>query len=144
LFDISGVNPNISHKPTPTDLCLTPPNASNIASILLKRSVKRIITTQARSQRILDRLQHPFIVMRHHLHKLLHHLIPISQNCDRFLTLGILGMFLDLKVWVLSRNLRYQIELKSYFLPRSRDRESTQVFNIGCSDSYPLPWIFFC
>jgi hypothetical protein len=74
---------------------LTPPNSRHIARILLKSSIERIITTQPRSQRILNRLQHPFIVTRHHLHKLRHHLIPICQNCDRFLTLGILGMFLD-------------------------------------------------
>ena len=76
---------------------ITPSNPCHITRILLKSSIERIITTQTRSQRILDRLQYPFIVTRHHLHKLRHHLIPISQHRDRFLTLGILGVFLDLK-----------------------------------------------
>jgi hypothetical protein len=74
---------------------LTPPNSSHIAGILLKSSIERIIATQPRSQRILNRLQHPFIVTRHHLHELRHHPIPIRQHRDRFLTLGIFGVFLD-------------------------------------------------
>jgi hypothetical protein len=59
---------------------LTPPNPSHIAGILLKSSIERIITTQPRSQRIPNRLQHPLIVTWHHLHKLRHHLIPIRQH----------------------------------------------------------------
>jgi hypothetical protein len=74
---------------------LTPANPRDIAGILLKSSIECIITTQPRSQRILNRLQHPLIVTRHHLHELRHHPIPISQHRDRFLTLVIFSVFLD-------------------------------------------------